>query len=87
MYSVFPGLTFSTDDSTVFFKGKSEKLDTWHFLQNNGIDASVANQSVYGNEEGGNDHKNGLQVRLTFTMNATWIMAATFITVTGLNER
>ena len=28
MYSVLPGLIFSTDDSTVFvFKGKSEKLD------------------------------------------------------------
>jgi len=51
------------------------------------MDASVANQLVYGNEEGGTDHKNGLRVRLTFTMNATWMMAATFITVTGLNER
>ena len=86
MYSVSPGLIFSTEDSTVFFKGKSEKLDTWHLLQNNGMNASVTNQLVCGNEEGGTDRKNGLRVRLAFTMNATGMMAATFITVTSLNE-
>jgi len=57
------------------------------FYKNNGINASVTNQLVYGNEEGGTNHKNGLQVRLTFTMKATGMVAATFITVTGLNER
>ena len=42
---------------------------------------------MYGNDKGGTDHLNGLRVRITFTMNATGMLAATFITVTGLADR
>ena len=42
---------------------------------------------MYGKKEGDTDHKNGLRVRLTFMMNATCILAATFLTLTSLKER
>ena len=90
VYPILPGLVFSTDDSTMFvFKGKETNTETWYLLQDNGVNNGVVkyNQSVYGNEEGGTDHLNGLRVRLTFTMNATCMLAATFITVTGVTER
>ena len=90
VYPILPGLIFSTDDSTLFvFKGKAKTAESWYLLQDNGFNDGVAkyNQSVYGNEEGGTDHLNGLRVRLTFTMNATGMLAATFITVTGVSEK
>ena len=71
-----------------FFKGKEKRGSCWYLLQGEDIvDLNRRNQSIYGNEESGTDHLNGLRVRITFTMNATGMLAATFITVTGLTER
>jgi len=84
------GLVFSTEDSTMFvFKGKASNTETRYLLQDNGVKNGVFkyNQSVYGHKEGETDHLNVLRVRLTFTMNATCMIAATFITVTGVTER
>ena len=86
VYPVLPGLVFSTDDSTVFvFCGKVGKAKTWHLLLNK--DDQDASQSSSGNDKGGTDHLNGLRARIAFTMNATGMLAATFITVTGLMDR
>jgi len=68
------------------FRGISKKKSSWLLLQD-GNDAKTTNQSMYGNKERGNDHFNGLRVRLTFTMNTAGVLAATFITVIGLTER
>jgi len=81
------GLIFSTDDSTVFVFRGIAKEKSRRFLLQDGNDPNTTNQSVYGNEEGGNDHLNCLRVRLTFTINDAGMLAATFITVTGLTER
>ena len=90
VYPILPGLIFSTDNSTLFvFEGKAKMTESWYLLQDNGFNDDVAkyNHSIYGNEEGGIDHLNGLMVRLTFTMNATGILAAAFITVTSVSEK
>ena len=85
IYSVQPGLVTSTDDTTVFvFKGATKELEGWYLIDRSHDRKS---QSSYSNDKGGTDNKNGLRVRLTFTMNGVGMMAAPFITVTGITER
>ena len=51
------------------------------------VNENQSDQSYYTTSECGTDNKNGLRVRLTFTMNGVGLMAAPFITITGLTER
>ena len=44
-------------------------------------------KSIYGNNEGGTNHKNVLRVCFTFTTHTLWILAPTFIAGTGLIEK
>ena len=82
---VLPALITSTDDTTVFvFKGSSKEPEGWYLVEN---ERDGKDQSNFSNDDGGTDNKNGLRVRLTFTMNGVGMMAAPFVTVTGLTER
>ena len=83
-----PALVTSTDDTTVFvFKGRSSAPENWYLLQGGGIQKKDKYQSYYTNEEKGTDHLNGLQVRPTITINGIGMIAPTFITIKGVNER
>ena len=85
IYNVLPGLITSTDDTTVFvFKGATKELEGWYLLDKKHI---ASKQSSYSNDKGGTDNKNGLRVRLTFTINGVGMMAAPFVTVTGITEK
>ena len=42
---------------------------------------------MHGNEQGDTDHFNGLFIWPTSTMNVSGVLAAIYITVTGLSER
>ena len=85
IYNVLPGLITSTDDTTVFvFKGETQELEGWYLVDKNHDNSK---QSYFSNDTGGTDNKNGLRVRLTFTLNGVGMMAAPFITVTGITEK
>ena len=85
VYNVLPGLITSTDDTTVFvFKGATKELEGWYLLDKS---HTAHKQSSYSNDKGGTDNKNGLRVRLTFTINDVGMIAAPFITVTGITEK
>ena len=85
IYNVMPGLITSTDDTTIFvFKGATKELEGWYLMDKS---HSGGKQSSYSNDKGGTDNKNGLRVRLTFTINGVGMMAAPFITVTGITEK
>ena len=85
IYNVLPGLITSTDDTTVFvFKGAMKELEGWYLIDKN---HDQSKQSSYSNDKGGTDNKNGLRVRFTFTINGVGMLAAPFITVTGITEK
>ena len=85
IHHVLPAMVTSTDDTTVFvFRGASTKLEGWYLTESK---LQGNKQSLFSNDEGGTDQKKGLRVRLTFTLNAIGMMAATYISVTGITEK
>ena len=85
IYNVMPGLITSTDDTTVFvFKDATKVLEGWYLLNKS---HSGGKQSSYSNDRDGTNNKNDLCVRLTFTRNEVGMMAAPFITVTGITNK
>ena len=78
-----PYLNTSTDDNTLFaFRGTA--VNNVSFCLTNITKSSLSN---FSKEIGGTDHKNGLRLRHTHTMNPYGNMAPIYATVTGLNER
>lgn len=85
LFPIHPQLLMSTDDTTLFaWEGKSESsaLQNWTLIDP--FQSSSA-RSTYSCETDTN--KNGLRVRLTFTMTGSGLLAPLYVAVTGLNDR
>ena len=83
-----PALITSTDDTTLFvFKGRASAPESWYLLQGGSLQKKEKYCSVYSNEEKGTDHLNGLRVRPTVSINGIGMIAPTFITIKGVNEK
>ena len=68
------------------FKSKANKSDGWYLVPKKSTSKQGGKQSIYSNDIGGTDHLNGLRVKLTVTINALGLMAAPFISVTGISR-
>ena len=81
---VSPWLISSTDDTTLFvFEGNTEDKCRVSLVD---INCDSSTRSNFSSDIGGTDHKNGIRVRHTVTMNATGKMAALYVQVYGLSK-